>query len=256
MQTVGNRSELVRGLQERAARAQPAEQVERIDGWWLRRAPGSAWWVGSVLPHGASGPDAVLRGVLQAEQFYAGHGGVARFQISPAAGPEGLDAVLAARGYRRHSAVSLQVAPVARVREHAGATPLRVRRADRPTRAWRMARQAVTGAAGDARAEGELLDRVALPSAYACAVLGDEVVAVGRAVLDTGWAGVFDLATLPRARGRGAARQVLAALAGWAGAHGADAMYLQVERDNVPALRLYERAGFRELCEYHYRTAE
>ena len=65
---------------------------------------------------------------------------------------------------------------------------------------------------------------------------GDDVVAVGRAVADTGWAGVFGMATLPRAGGKGAARSVLAALADWAGAH-ADSLYLQVERDNIPALR-------------------
>jgi ribosomal protein S18 acetylase RimI-like enzyme len=42
---------------------------------------------------------------------------------------------------------------------------------------------------------------------------------------------------------------------GWAGAHEAGRMYLQVERDNIPALRLYERTGFSEICGYHYRTA-
>jgi GNAT superfamily N-acetyltransferase len=84
---------------------------------------------------------------------------------------------------------------------------------------------------------------------------GDGVVAVGRAVGDTGWAGVFGMATLPRARGQGAARRVLAALAAWAGAHEAGRLYLQVERDNVPALRLYGQAGFRDLCRYHYRLA-
>ncbi|MQA27944.1 MAG: GNAT family N-acetyltransferase, partial [Micromonosporaceae bacterium] len=70
-----------------------------------------------------------------------------------------------------------------------------------------------------------------------------------------GWAGVFGMATLPEARGKGAARDVLAAVADWAGAHRADRMYLQVERDNIPALRLYERTGFSEICGYHYRTA-
>ncbi|WP_046470414.1 GNAT family N-acetyltransferase [Allosalinactinospora lopnorensis] len=64
------------------------------------------------------------------------------------------------------------------------------------------------------------------------------------------------MATLPEARGKGAARGVIAALAAWAGAHAADRMYLQVERDNIPALRLYGRAGFSEICGYHYRTAE
>ena len=91
-----------------------------------------------------------------------------------------------------------------------------------------------------------------------CLRLRDErgdVVAVGRVVADGGWAGVFGMARLPRARGQGAARTVLAAQAGWAGAHEADRMYLQVERDNIPAIRLYERAGFGEVCGYHCRTA-
>ncbi|MEU3991623.1 GNAT family N-acetyltransferase [Streptomyces platensis] len=44
-------------------------------------------------------------------------------------------------------------------------------------------------------------------------------------------------------------------LAGWFGAHHADRMYLQVEHDNTPTLRLYERAGFSEVSGYPYRTA-
>ncbi|HSJ45724.1 MAG TPA: GNAT family N-acetyltransferase [Euzebyales bacterium] len=76
-----------------------------------------------------------------------------------------------------------------------------------------------------------------------------------RVVADDGWAGLFGMATLPHARGKGAGRSVLAALADWAGAHGADRLYLQVDCDNLPALRLYEGAGFADLCWYHYRTA-
>ena len=92
------------------------------------------------------------------------------------------------------------------------------------------------------------------PSAYASVSTPAGVVAVGRAVADTGWAGVFGMATLPAARGRGAGRQVLAALARWAADQRAERMYLQVEPDNRAAWRLYERAGFTELCRYHYRT--
>jgi ribosomal protein S18 acetylase RimI-like enzyme len=52
---------------------------------------------------------------------------------------------------------------------------------------------------------------------------------------------------------------VLAALARWAADHRAEHMYLQVEYynveyDNTAARRLYERAGFTELCRCHYRT--
>ena len=46
-----NSAGMVRGLQERAARAFPAEHVQDADGWQLRHAPGGAWWVCAVLPH-------------------------------------------------------------------------------------------------------------------------------------------------------------------------------------------------------------
>jgi ribosomal protein S18 acetylase RimI-like enzyme len=208
--------------------------------------------VGSVLPHGGAGSGELVRRVAGAEEFCAARGAIARFQISPGACPDGLDALLAGRGYRRQSPMSLQVAPVGEVLT-ARALPVVV--ADRPTPAWFDLWQAVLGHGADPRAEWDLLDRVDRPSGYASAMLDGIVVAVGRVVADTGWAGVFGLATHPRARGLGAGRSVLAALASWALAHGADSMYLQVERDNVPALRLYERAGFTEACAYHYRTA-
>ncbi len=246
---------IVRGLQERAARALPAQQAEDAEGWWLRYAPGCAWWVGTVLPHADAGPGELARRVVRAEEFYAGHRTAARFQVSPPACPAALDTVLAGRGYRRQAPVSLQVASTARVLGQLPAGPLRVRVDDRPTRAWFGAWHAAAGQGGDPRAEWDLLGRVPRPSAYACVMTGDVVVAVGRAVADAGWAGVFGMATLPQARGKGAARQVLAALARWAGAREAGRMYLQVERGNSPALRLYGRAGFSELCGYHYRVA-
>jgi N-acetylglutamate synthase len=248
-------ADVVRGLQEKAARALPAEQVEKVGGWWLRHAPGCSWWVGTVLPHGDAGPGQLVRRIVAAEQFYAGHGTTARFQVTPPACPEGLDTILAERGYQRQSLVSLQVAPTVRVLEQVPAGALRVRLDDHPAQAWLEVWQAVQDPGGDSRAERDMLARVERPSAYACAVIGDDVVAVGRAVADTGWAGVFSMATLPRARGKGAARAVLAALGAWADAQRADRMYLQVERDNIPALRLYEQAGFSEICRYHYRTA-
>jgi N-acetylglutamate synthase len=197
----------------------------------------------------------LVRRIVGAEGFYAFRGAAARFQISPPACPAGLDAVLAGRGYRRQSSASLRVASTARILEHTPGGSLRVRLDDSPAHAWFEVWHAVHGHGGGWRAEGDMLGRVERPSAYACSMIGDEVVAVGRAVADTGWAGVFSMATLAQARGNGAARTVLAALAGWARAHHAEQMYLQVERGNIPALRLYERAGFSEICGYHYRTA-
>ncbi|MFB4306156.1 GNAT family N-acetyltransferase [Actinomadura sp. GTD37] len=242
--------ELLKSLQERAARGQPAEHVEDAGGWWLRLAPHCSWWVETVLPHGDVRPGELIRRIAETEKFYAAHDAVPRFQLTPQVCPEGLDAVLEKRGYRRHGSVSLQVASAAAV---SGREPaLKVRLDERPTREWFETWQAVNGYS---RAEWEMLARIDRLSAYASALIGDEVVAVGRAVADTGWAGVFSMVTLPRARGKGAAHSVLTALSDWAAANNADRLYLQVERDNTPALRLYGRAGFAEICTYHYRDA-
>ena len=248
-------SKMLRGLQERAARAAPAEVVEMVDGWWLRHAPDGAWWIGSVLPHGGEGTSDLLRRVVRAETFYAAHGSTPRFQICPPACAEQLDTVLEDRGYHRMGLVSIQVAPTGDVMQDPPAGSLRVRLEDHPTRAWLECWHEGRGHDGDPDVEWDMLGRIMLPSAYALATLGDAVVAVGRSVADTGWVGVFGMVTLPRARGQGAGRSVLHALASWAGEHQVERMYLQVEENNIPAIRLYGGSGFTEICRYHYRSA-
>jgi ribosomal protein S18 acetylase RimI-like enzyme len=246
---------LVRGLQERAARAFPALVLEHLDGWWLRYGDSGARWASSVLPHSDGVPGDLPSRIRLVEEFYAGHGTCARFQISPGACPAGLDDALAQRGYRVDTPISLQTAPTAHVIDRLPAGGLRVQTDDQLTDAWFETWLAVHGTSGDPGRERDLLRRVRRPSGYASVLTTAGVIAAGRAVAETGWAGVFGMATLPDARGRGAGRQVLAALARWAADHGAEHLYLQVEPDNTAARRLYERAGFAELCRYHYRTA-
>jgi GNAT superfamily N-acetyltransferase len=244
----------VRSLQERAARALPAEHVEYVGDWWLRRSASSSWWRGTVLPHGDTDRDELLRRIEAAERFYARFGTAARFQVCPGACADELDATLSERGYRRSGPMSLRAAPVAAIQALAGAVGSGIRLTEAPTDEWLDVWSAGQGRGSDPQAERDMLDRVPRPSAYASVVHESAVVAVGRAVADSAWVGVFNMATLPAARGRGAAHEVLAALADWAAARDAVGMYLQVERDNAPALRLYERAGFAELRSYHYRT--
>ena len=244
----------MRGLQERAARALPPEQVERVGDWWLRRSATSSWWMATVLPHGDVDPAELDRRIAIAERFYAGDGMVTRFQVCPGACPPQLDGVLAERGYRWSDPMSLRAVRVDEIRAPAPAG-LRLGIDSVPTNAWFDAWYTVHGQGTDPRAEREMLDRVSQPSAYASVVDGDRIVAVGRGVADAGWVGVFGMATLPEARGRGAGRGVVAALAGWATSQGAEGLYLQVEQANAAARRLYEQAGFAELTGYHYRTA-
>lgn len=235
---------LLKTLQEHAARAQPAAHVEEAGGWWLRHSPGDAWWVSAALPH-----DREDR-VALAEEFCAEREAPVRIQITPGVCAADLDARLGDRGYERGRDMSLQIASTAEVLRQAHSDAGEV--VTRPTDAWLAAWHSVT--TRDVGAERDLLSRVEHPSAYAYAQVDGQVVAVGRAVAEEGWAGVFGMATLRHARGRGAARSVLAALATWAATQEANHMYLQMQRENATAFRLYERTGFREVSAYHYRV--
>jgi N-acetylglutamate synthase len=260
----------IRELLERAARAVPAAVQEHRDGCWLRYADStSTWWAGAALMHGGrqdggrqdgarQSPD-LSAAIAAAEDFYAGHGAPARFQVCPAC-PADLDEALARRRYGRSGAVSLQLAATRTLARHHGsrqdrAATLRVDVTESLDAQWLRLLLAAQEPDADPAAEWRLLQRVDRPSAFATAHISGRPVAVGRAVADTGWVGVFGMATLPADRGRGAASAVLAGLADWAASRGCAHMYLQVTHDSGSARRLYRRAGFREACTYHYRTA-
>jgi GNAT superfamily N-acetyltransferase len=61
------------------------------------------------------------------------------------------------------------------------------------------------------------------------------------------------MATLPAARGQGAATTVMAALAGWAAGVGAGRALLQVEEQSTAARRIYAALGFLPVYRYTYR---
>lgn len=173
-------------------------------------------------------------------------------QMTPGAVAPELDAALEARGYVRQASVSLQTAVTSEVLALAPRGSLRVRLDERPKPEWFETWHGVVG--GDPDPPRRLLERIGERAVYASVELGDETVAVGRAVADSGWAGVFNMATRPEARGKGAAGAVLAALAEWASVNDAPRMYLQVEHENAGAMRLYGRVGFGELVPFYFRV--
>jgi ribosomal protein S18 acetylase RimI-like enzyme len=215
--------------------------VELLDGWELRISPPVASRrVNSVWPRRDGERMPLEERLGRVEEAYAARGLPARFQLGPAAVPRTLDGLLARRGYRVEAPTLVQTAAVAEV----------VRRTPEPP-GWVSAWGRADGPGG---AEA-LLRAVRAPSAYAVLAEDGRTLAVGRAVLDGGWLGVFDVATIPERRRRGAGRAVLGALARWGLAGGARAAYLQVERENTAARALWTALGFATGYRYHYRTA-
>jgi ribosomal protein S18 acetylase RimI-like enzyme len=233
-------------VEELAARAWPAAETVRADGWLLRHTPSlTRRRSNSALPLGDGSGDLTV-----VDGFYARRGARARVQVAPAEQHAGLDAELARRGWSRNAPTDVLVADVDAVigRTKPGAVAL----SGHPDPGW----VAAWGACEE-RPDAEEHARVVLariePAAAYARTAGD--LGVGLAVCERGWAGLFCVATAAGARGRGIAGHVVHALARWAAGRGARGLYLQVDADNAPAQALYARTGFRRAHGYHYRVA-
>ena len=232
---------------ERSVRdALPAAAEIAAGDWLFRVSGGPTKRVNSATPivPGARGEPVVAA----AEATYRAHGQPTRFRLTPLA-DDGVDALLAARGYRRIDDSLTMTAPLA-----GHAIDPAVRLAPGADAAWCAGLAAVSGWSHEAdRAHRALLARIGT-AAVAAMVEDGRPVGHGIASLAHGRACLFDVAMAAPARGRGVARRLVATLLGWAAVQGAGEAVLQVLAANVAARRLYHSLGFTDAYPYHYRV--
>ena len=220
-----------------------APEVEELDGWRLRFGHGITGRANSVWPNGA-GTLPLAEKIDRVEAWYRERGRPTLFQLTEAARPDGLDAVLAARGYERRGVpVSVETASLDEViARSSGDAEVTDDADDAWLELWAGSRNFA-----DRAAARELL----MLGDAAFARLGD--VAVGRGVVAGAWLGITSMVTVPGARRRGHARAIVHALACWSVSRGCRRAMLQVESTNDAARALYAGLGFVPQHEYHYR---
>jgi hypothetical protein len=129
--------------------------------------------------------------------------------VAPAEELRALDAALEERGWVADGATDILVA-----REPAPGAPAGVEVAVRAgvDRAWVDAWVAAEGRPDAEETCERVLARIPAPAGFAVARIEGAPAGVGIAVCDTGWSGVFCMATVPAMRRRGVARAVMGAL--------------------------------------------
>ena len=242
---------MIRMIEELALNAWPSLQTLLLDGWVLRFANGYTRRANSVNPLYASQQE-VGEKVRACEQWYRERRLKVVFKMTAASQPDGLDAFLAARGYEIDAPTSVQLmelgalnsAPAAAITLDAAVTD-----------AWFAAFCEMCGA--DRRHHGtmrQLLDLIMPETRFAALWLDGRVAACGLGVLQAGHIGLYDIAVAPGLRRRGYGQRLVKSLLAWGKEAGAHTAYLQVMLNNAPALRLYEKVGFREIYQYWYRV--
>lgn len=247
-------SVLIRTLEELAANAWPAHVQQQLGSWRLRASRDVTRRANSVLCLGSTPQYAGWH--EEVVSFYERRQLPIRFQLSEAA-TEGLDAILQGMGYSAEAHSAVYVAPCREVLQRSTQSAFAVKLSGSLDDAWLDSFLRVEGHEV-ARRNGykRIMRAIGPPACFAQVPQDGVAIAVGMAVAEREWVGLFNIATLPQYRHKGVGTAIVRALAEWGAENGAANAYLQVALTNSTAINLYTKLGFRYLYGYHYRVAD
>jgi N-acetylglutamate synthase len=225
----------------------PAQDETTIAGWRVFSGLGPVGRVNSCWPLAFDGNE-VEAAIDLVEAHYRAKSLSPQFKlIVDGAAPADLYKRLMARGYQTASdvAVMTNTKPLPAPLHTVAITPC-------VTQAFAAVVTETSPSAIDGQERVDILRRVPNPSAFGSIAIDGDLVAVGLATFTGASAGIAAMRTKPEHRQRGFARSILRAVSSKARDAGATTLWLQVETDNMAAVRLYRSEGFD--VAYHYKT--
>jgi N-acetylglutamate synthase len=242
---------MVRRFEELSNNAWPALQTIQYDGWLLRFANGVTRRSNSVnmLYPSTLGPEEKID---HCERFYLSHNIAPCFKVTSISDPADIDQRLARRGYALDSVISFQVMDISNI-HHEPPGDMLIETELNPR--WIDDFIRMNGFNPNRRPSYiGIMEQVRTPKCLLSLTRGNRTIGVGLGVAEDTFVGLFDIVVEQSYRQTGLGYRVVENLLGWGREQGALTAYLQVLTDNTPAMRLYEKMGFREQYRYWYRT--
>jgi ribosomal protein S18 acetylase RimI-like enzyme len=241
---------MIRRFEEISNNAWPALQTIQYDGWILRFANGVTKRANSVnlLYPSTLNPEEKIN---FCETIYFSRHIPSCFKITSIADPDDIDQRLAKRGYDIHSTISLQVLdisgisrdPLSDIRIETDLNPHWIDDFIRMNDFDRRRKSTYTS----------IIEQIHAPKCLISLARDNETIGVGLGVAEGRFIGLFDIVVDKAYRNTGLGYHIVENLLRWGRKNSADTAYLQVLSDNIPAIRLYEKMGFREKYQYWYR---
>jgi ribosomal protein S18 acetylase RimI-like enzyme len=231
-------------LEPVTARAWRPAQEDRLGEWRLNASLGFSGRINACWPIGDSGYPLEVA-IERVEAWYEERRLSPRFKLVDGARPD-VEGALMEAGYGRGAATLVMTGPAR------GAAHPQVAVRSRPDARFSAVFTATSADPLDAQERLGALERTPDPAGFALMEVEGEPAAIGACAVEAPFVGIFAMRTIPSARGRGLARQVLDTLLAHAGAVGGQTAWLQVEAENAIARRLYERAGLSAAYAYRY----
>jgi ribosomal protein S18 acetylase RimI-like enzyme len=251
LRILGKNMDIIRQIEEISMNCWPALQTVLYDGWVIRFADGFTKRSNSVNPiyHSLLDVDAKIE---HCERLYRERGLPVCFKITEKARPAGLDEALSGKGYAREFEISVQLADLEdTLTEGDPAADI----CESVENEW-LENYARMNGLDPARkpALKKILEQIILPKCLLTYSCNDRPAGCGLGVVDGKYLGLFDIVIDKEFRNRGLGKKMMESIMAWGRGQGAERAYLQVLTDNAPAVRLYEKLGFREEYRYWYRV--
>jgi GNAT superfamily N-acetyltransferase len=240
-------------MEEISMNCWPALQTVLFDGWVLRFADGVTKRSNSVNPIYPSALP-VEEKIGECEKLYSARNLITVFKLTEKIYPPDLDGVLESRSYEKNSVTSVQTLQLSSFTcEPCNSKSI----SEELDPDWMNGFFNFAGIAPELRPSYQkIIEHIFLKRCFMTIRLKNSPVCCGLGVLADEYLGVFDIAVSPEYRGWGFGRLAMEGILDWGKKNGVETAYLQVFLDNAPAMKLYEKMGFREIYKYWYRIKD
>lgn len=251
-------STLLSRIEDASLNASAPPQQRWIDGWLVRFSPGKARRARSINAVAAGRLPIDVKLALAAD-VYREAGLPMHARITPFSMPARLDAHLEAEGWSaiEDTHVMVRAASAARDAQPVRPDPAGLRWIPLDAATFADAVGALRGSSAVERAAHAERLRLS-PTPYRGYAFVDAesgtVRACGQFAREGALVGIYDVFTAPAQRGVGLATLLCERMLSILLNEGAEIAYLQVSASNSPARRIYERLGFADGYDYHYRV--
>lgn len=235
--TKSNSASIIESLEKIAQQNWMPEKIEEIGSWQLRSNRGFSFRANSTLPLGGKGfgtPGIELnKAIYKVIDFYKDLNQPAIFQILPSIHQE-LERSIKAIGFRSKGEVRFETMKINNPLIY-DLKDIHLLTSDYPTDDWFALH-------GDNEIAAELMLRT--PSKYLHLYEESDLVATSRAAFTEDWAGISRVRVRPDKQNQGLGKKIMLATLNEIRSNGLENVFLQVESENVNALKIYHSLGF------------
>ena len=240
-------------IEKLSINAWPALDAHLYDGWLICTSNGYTRRANSVNVVGCS-KIPLDEKIRYCEQYYAGIGLPTIFKIIRGKSFQELDEKLYKRGYRKIAPTSVKIKNLSG-NNFCGNTNVDIQ--FYPCDKWIDEYFGCCGKDGRLKSIFSLiLKKIENKGIWATYKENGISAGFGYAIIENDYSGIYNLFVPKEYRNRGYAQAIINKLLYESKRLGADYSYLQVEKGNLPAERLYDKLGYEQAYRYYYRKSE